>query len=97
MTPADVVRTLRELRFSQRSKGPLGLSFIARQAGRSRECLYNAIKTGHIGRHSAERLAAVFELVRNQMCHKASLGPFGGGTARMRDGGRRRHTTNVDK
>jgi hypothetical protein len=30
--------------------------------------------------------------------YNASLGPFGGGTAKMqRDGGRRRHTTNVDK
>jgi hypothetical protein len=27
----------------------------------------------------------------------ASLGPFGGGTTKMRDGGRRRHKTNVDK
>ena len=81
MTPDDVLRALRTIRYSSRRGRRLGLAWIARQAGYRRESLYRAMNRGWIGTLMTARVGQVLQNVadyRNQIT-RSSLGEYGGG------------------
>jgi hypothetical protein len=100
MNPDDVLRGLRQVRYSPRRGRRIGIARIAAEAGYGRTALYNAILTGYVTTRMADHVGPVFQTVqiaRNQ----ATLSSFGesvggpdprGGAryARRRDDGRLR-------
>jgi hypothetical protein len=60
MTPQDILRELRRVRYSPRKGRRLGLTWIACLAGYRRESLYRAIMRGWVSRPMAKRLGALF-------------------------------------
>jgi hypothetical protein len=80
MSPQDVLRELRRIRFSPRKGRRLGLSWIARQAGYQRESLYRAIRRGWVSNLMVIRLAVVLQNVSYSRSHiTLSLGEYGDG------------------
>jgi hypothetical protein len=82
MSPQDVLRELRRIRFSPRKGRRLGLSWVARQAGYQRESLYRAIRRGWMTRAMAQHLERVLRNVTLSGGHNAfssTLGPLDGG------------------
>jgi len=80
MTPQDVLRELRRIRFSPRKGRHPGLTWIASQAGYRRESLYRAMNRGWVGTLMASYVGEVLQNVadyRNQVA--PTLGPYGGG------------------
>ena len=59
MSPADVVRFLRQLRYRPNTGDRLGLAFIASRAGVHRQTLYDVIDSGTISPSLAGKVARV--------------------------------------
>jgi hypothetical protein len=60
ISPQDVLRELRRIRFSPRRGRRLGLTFVASMAGYAPRSLYRVILRGWVSRPMADRLSAVF-------------------------------------
>jgi hypothetical protein len=84
MTPPEVIRALRQIRYTHRSQRPQAIAWIARQTGFQRQSLYRIIRRGTLSQQTAKRLAAVLTNVTRQGGHN-TLSSYGGGTARIRD------------
>jgi hypothetical protein len=84
MTPPEVIRALRQIRYTHRSQRPQAIAWIARQAGFQRQSLYRIIRRGTLSQQTARRLAAVLTNVTPKGGHN-TLSSYGGGTARIRD------------
>ena len=92
MSPDEVLRHLRRIRFSPKAGRPVSLSWIARQANYQPRSLMHAVADGRITRLMAQRLTPVIaRLVLEQGGDiAATLGPLGGGSAGLGRPGPRR-------
>jgi hypothetical protein len=84
MSPDEVLRHLRRIRFSPRAGRPVSLAWLGRQAGySSRHALHSAIARGHLSADMTRRLAPILaKLFLNEGGHSApTLGPLGGGSS----------------
>jgi hypothetical protein len=80
MTRDQVLKTLLAIRYSPRAGRPVGISWIARQAGYTHVAIFHAISLGRISPAMATRLAPI--LVKVQQGNIApTLGRLGGGSA----------------
>ena len=74
MTPNDVLRELRRIRFSPWAGRPITIRWLARQSGYSWHSLYRAIRRGWVSPQMAERLSVTLS-----GHHNAFLGRLGAG------------------
>jgi hypothetical protein len=81
MTPDEAVRALRLIRYSPKRGRRLGIAWLARQSGYSREALYAVIRREWCSRTMAQRLDVVFKTVSlsNDRIAFTTLGPLDGG------------------
>jgi hypothetical protein len=81
MTPDDVLRALRTLRYSPRKGRRMSIGWIAACGGYGRTALYNAIVSGYVSKRMADRIGAVFQNVQiaKDQIPLSSLGEYGGG------------------
>lgn len=92
MTPDEVLRHLKRIRFSPRANRPVSLAWIGRQAGyASRHALQHVLRRGTVTPDMARRLSPVLaRLVLNEQGHNSpTLGRYGADDAAGR-GHRRR-------
>jgi hypothetical protein len=61
MSPQDVLRELRRIRFSPTKGRRINFSWLARQAGYSTQSLYRSIHRGWLSHRMASRLSGVFQ------------------------------------
>jgi hypothetical protein len=85
MTPAECLRCLQTIRYSPRAGRPVGISWIARQAGVHKVSLFRAIFRAHITPDMAKRLspilARVFPATQERGNIAPTLGQLGAGLA----------------
>jgi hypothetical protein len=81
MNADDVLRALRQVRYSPRKGRRISIAWVAAQAGYGGTALYNAILTGHVTKRMADRVGAVFQNVQitKDQVARSSLGEYGGG------------------
>jgi hypothetical protein len=81
MTPEDMIRELRRLRFSPKAGRPFTFAWLARQAGYTRTAIHQAIVRGSMSPLMAKRLGPSLESANVFRADIApTLGRPGGGT-----------------
>jgi hypothetical protein len=81
MNADEVLRGLRQVRYSPRKGRRISIVWIAAQAGYGRTALYNAILTGYVSKRMADHVGTVFQNVQiaKDQTTLASVEEYGGG------------------